>query len=212
MLASAPDLSAISDALGTHWEFASNMYKPFACGLVMQAAIDACIQMRAEHGLHFKEIEQVSARVNPIVMELTAKREPRSGLEGKFSIYHACAVALVCGRAGETEFADAAVLDPEIVTLRRKVEAVADPAVAKMEAHVTIRMAGGRRLEKHVPSALGRLERPMSDRDLEAKFHALVENVFPAKQGDQLIAACWGAEHCEDASSISRLCGTIQPI
>jgi hypothetical protein len=52
----------------------------------------------------------------------------------------------------------------------------------------------------------------MSDHDLEAKFLALVENVFPTERADQLIAACWGAEQCEDASSISRLCGAIQPI
>jgi 2-methylcitrate dehydratase PrpD len=95
--------------------------------------------------------------------------------------------------------------------LRRSVEAVQDPGVAMMKPYVTIRLAGGRRVEKHVPSALGSIERPMSDHDLEAKFHALVENVLPTQRADQLIAAYLGAEQCEDASSISRSCGAVQP-
>ena len=103
------------------------MYKPFACGLVVHAAIDACIQVHDEYGLQPSEIEQVRVRVNPIVMELTAKTEPSTGLEGKFSIYHACAIALIRGRAGDSEFSDAAVLEPQVVALRRKVEAQPDP-------------------------------------------------------------------------------------
>ena len=34
-------------------------------------------------------------KVNPLVLELTGKSSPRDGLEGKFSIYHAVAIALV---------------------------------------------------------------------------------------------------------------------
>jgi 2-methylcitrate dehydratase PrpD len=208
VLASARDFNAISDGLGTRWEFASNMYKPFACGLVVHAAIDACIQARDAHGLRAGDIEHVRARVNPIVMELTAKTEPRTGLEGKFSIYHACAIALTRGRGGESEFSDAAVQEPEVIALRRKVEAVPDPAVAMMEAHVTIRRRGGDPIEKHVASALGSVERPMSDRDLEAKFQALVDGVLAPQRAQALLEACWDVENCADAVGISRQIGT----
>ena len=53
-----------------------------------------------------------------------------------------------------------------------------------MEAYVTIGLTGGRSFETHAPSALGSVERPMSDHDLEAKFNTLVENVCPAKRAD----------------------------
>lgn len=209
VLAAERDFGAISAGLGERWEFACNMYKPFACGLVVHAAIDGCLRLRAAHGLRTTDIERVSARVNPIVMELTAKTAPRTGLEGKFSVYHACAVALARGLAGETEFGDAAVLDPEVIALRRKVEVTPDPGVGKMEAYVTIRLADGRTLEQHVASALGSVERPMSDADLETKFRGLVAAVLPPAQTQQLIAACWGAAACTDASEIGRLTGTL---
>jgi 2-methylcitrate dehydratase PrpD len=207
VLASARDLNAIGDGLGSRWELGSNMYKPFACGLVVHAAIDACIQLRAEHALQSSSIEHVRMRVNPIVMELTAKTEPRTGLEGKFSVYHACAIALLRGRGGESEFSDAAVLEPDAIALRRKVEIVPDAAVAMMEAYATIRLAGGRVIEKHVPSALGSTERPMSDRDLEDKFRALVEGVLTPERAQALLDACWRVEQHEDAAAISRRIG-----
>ena len=210
VLAGARDFSAIGAGLGSRWELGSNMYKPFACGLVVHAAIDACIQVHDEHRLQPSEIEHVRVRVNPIVMELTAKAEPRTGLEGKFSVYHACAIALTRGRGGEAEFSDAAVLEPQVVALRHKVEAQPDPAIAMMEAYATIRLSDGRVIEKHVASALGSTERPMSDRDLEEKFRALVDGVLPEGPTDRLLQACWHAEACEDAVRISRQIGAAE--
>jgi len=94
------------------------------------------------------------------------------------------------------------------VALRRKVEAQPDPAVAMMQAYATIRLSSGRVIEKHVPSALGSTDRPMSDGDLDDKFHALVDGVLPAEGADELLNECWHAEDCEDAARISRRIGT----
>ncbi|MFN7428579.1 MAG: hypothetical protein ACK5T2_19355, partial [bacterium] len=37
-------------------------YKPFACGIVIHPIIDACVQLRNEHGLTGDEIESVLAK------------------------------------------------------------------------------------------------------------------------------------------------------
>ena len=68
------------------------------------------------------------AAVHSLVLELTGKKEPADGLQGKFSVYHGCAAGLIFGRAGEDEFADAIVNDPRVVALRRKVQATVDDA------------------------------------------------------------------------------------
>ena len=44
-------------------------------------------------------MERVDLKVHPLVLELTGKKSPQSGLESKFSVYHAVAVALVRGAA-----------------------------------------------------------------------------------------------------------------
>ena len=49
------------------------------------------------------------------------RETPQTGLEGKFSIYHAVAVALVEDADGERQFSDRAVNDPTVIALRSKV-------------------------------------------------------------------------------------------
>ena len=89
------DPKVITEGLGERYELMQNMYKPFACGLVAHAVIDGCLQLRRDFNLKAADIKRISATVNPLVLELTAKKEPRSGLESKFSVYHALAVAIV---------------------------------------------------------------------------------------------------------------------
>ena len=72
-----------------------NTYKPFACGIVIHPSIDGCIQLRNPHGCAAADIERVELRVHPLVLELTGKKTPPTGLEGKFSVYHACAAGLI---------------------------------------------------------------------------------------------------------------------
>ena len=136
------------------------------------------------------------------MFELTANREPRTGLEGKFSVFHAAA-ALGHGAALEAQFSDACVLDPVVVALRRRVDAEPDPTVAKMEAYVAIELTDGRRIEHHVPHAVGSGERPMADGDIEKKARALGIGVLPAAQIDALVSACWSAEELSDARSLT---------
>jgi len=199
------DPDVITRDLGKRYEILSNMYKPYACGLVVHAAIDGCIELTREHGLAPEDIERVELTVSPLVLELTGKRSPRSGLEGKFSVYHAAAVSIIDGAAGEAQFSDAVVRDPRVIALRERVSAAEDRAIGRTEARVVMRLRDGRRLERHVAHALGTLERPMSDADLEAKFRGLVEGVLPERRIGELIAACWSLESLEDAGEIARL-------
>lgn len=201
------DPAVITEGLGNTYELAQNMYKPFACGLVVHAAIDACIQLSTEHDLKGDEIERIDLTVNPIVLELTAKREPKDGLEGKFSVFHAAAVAVIKRMAGEPQFSDVTVRSADVVALRRRVEATGDPTIRKMEARVRMTLRGGKVLEKHVEHALGSIERPLSDGDLETKFRSLVEGILPDDQATRLIELCWKVGALDDAGAVPRAAG-----
>ncbi len=204
VMSSRFDPAVITEGLGKSYELSRNMYKPFACGLVVHAAIDGCLQLKREHGLRGDEIKHIALRVCPIVMELTANKKPRDGLEGKFSIFHACAAAIVRGAALEAQFADAVVNDPAVIAVRDKIDATPDAAIRKLEAHVRIELADGRVLDKHVAHALGSTEHPMSDADLEDKFRGLAEGVIPAAQAQRLIALCWKFPTLADAAQLPR--------
>jgi 2-methylcitrate dehydratase PrpD len=138
------------------------------------------------------------------VLKLTGKTSPQSGLEGKFSVYHAVAAALVHGAAGEAQFSDACVRDPRVVALRNRVSAREDSAIGRTEARVTIRARDGRTFSRHVEHALGTLARPMSDADLEAKFRGLARKVLPPAQIEEAIHLCWKIAGLQDAGALAR--------
>jgi 2-methylcitrate dehydratase PrpD len=199
------DPKVITEGLGTRYEILSNMYKPYACGLVVHAAIDGCIELTREHGLTPERIERVDLTVSPLVLELTGKRRPQSGLEGKFSVFHAAAVGIIHRAAGEAQFSHEVVRDPRVAALRDRIFATEDRSIGRTEAKVSIRLKDGTQLDRHVPHALGTLERPMGDADLETKFRGLVAGVLSEQRSRELIDACWSLEALEDAGEIARL-------
>jgi 2-methylcitrate dehydratase PrpD len=196
------DWNEITDELGQRFEISFNAYKPFACGIVIHPTIDAATQLRAQ-GVKPADVERVELRVHSLVLELTGKKEPQDGLQGKFSVYHGFAAGLMFGRAGEGEYDDAIVTREDMVALRRKVVATVDDSIAEEAADVTAILKDGRKVHVRVDHAIGSLERPMSDRDLEAKVHGLADGVIGAKQAGEVIAACWKLAQARDVSAVT---------
>jgi 2-methylcitrate dehydratase PrpD len=197
------DFSQITDNLGATFEISRNTYKPFACGIVTHPIIDGCIQLRNEHSLTSQQVASIFLRVNPLVLELTGKKTPQTGLEAKFSIYHASAVAIIRGIAGPNEYTDAIVQDSDVIALRDKVSAQVDESVSEEEAFVRITLNDGTVLDKHVEHAIGSLERPMTNEALEQKFSDQAATALPAEQIARVMALCWDIESLNDVSSIA---------
>src|SRR4051812_42937611 len=132
----------VTDELGERFEISFNTYKPFACGIVIHPSIDAATQLK-DKGVTPEQVERIELRVHSLVLELTGRKEPKDGLQGKFSVYHGCAVGLTYGRAGESEYADDVVTDPRVVDIRNKVVATVDDSISEEAAHVTAVMKDG---------------------------------------------------------------------
>lgn len=195
----------VTDELGQRFEISFNTYKPFACGIVIHPSIDACVQLR-QQGVQPEQVERIELRVHSLVLELTGKKAPQDGLQGKFSVYHGCAVGLIYGRAGEEEFSDAVVTNPRVVELRDKVQATIDDSIAEESVHVTALLKDGRRFAVEVQHAIGSMENPLSNAQLEAKFGGLVHPVLGEGRARQITQACWSLAQAPDVRALTALC------
>ena len=184
------DWSEITDELGKRFEISFNTYKPFACGIVIHPSIDACVQLH-EQGVKPKDVSRIELRVHSLVLELTGKKNPQDGLQGKFSVYHGCSVGLIYGRAGESEYADAVVQDPRVIALRDKIDAIVDDRIDEASAEVTAFLNDGRSFKIFVEHAIGSLERPMTQKNIEDKFHELCDGIIGVNKANQVIDFCW---------------------
>jgi len=184
------DWTEITGELGERFEIAFNAYKPFACGIVIHPSIDASAQLR-EKGVTPDNLERLDIRVHSLVLELTGKKEPSDGLQGKFSVYHGCAVGLMFGRASEDEYDDALVTREDVVATRRKVHATVDERIDEAAVEAVATLKDGRQISVRVDHAIGSLQRPMTDADLEAKFSNMSNAVIGAEKTRTLIDLCW---------------------
>ena len=181
------DWKEITERLGETWEIALNAYKPFACGIVIHPSIDGCVQFKAQ-GIAPEQVQSITVRVHPLVLELTGKKTPKTGLEGKFSVYHSCAVGLIYGQAGEHEYTDQVVTDPKVIALRDKVQAIVDESMPEDAADLELVTVDGKRHQVKVAHAVGSLEKPMTESQLKAKFVGQAQATIGIEKSEALWA------------------------
>lgn len=201
----APDPAEAVSGLGRHWEFLRNMIKPYPCGVVLNPVIDACLKGRKDVP-DVEQIVEIRLRGHPLLKARTDRPWVTSGREAQVSAQHAVAVSLTRGLAGAPEFSDAAVSDPAVATLRRKVVAVdIDPAAPVGSVVISIVLADGDTRTLVENRARGSMENPMSDVAIKQKFAALLAHGCPALDAGALADALWALEEAGDAASVMRL-------
>ena len=204
---SSVSVRLVSEKGEGRWEILGNSFKPYPCGIVIHPVIDGCAQLHQDmssQGLKVADIESVKAKVHPLVLELTGKRKPKDGLEGKFSVFHGGAIGLIYGKGTPSQYEDDVVTDPEVIEVRDKIDCEAATGIGADETRIVLRMRDGRVLEKHVVHAVGSIEVPMDDQMLRQKFEDQCATVL----GDEVKSAsakCWNVEEVEDIGELARL-------
>jgi 2-methylcitrate dehydratase PrpD len=197
------------EALGTQWYLPRDGFKPYACGSLTHPPAQALLELRSEHGLSAEDVLSVDAYVHDYVRTTTGLAEPRTGLEGKFSIYHVLAVALADGTAFLDQFTDQRVVDPELASIRERVHVHTDPEQNKDSALVVLSLQNGKTLQRHVAHNLGTPDNPMTDQQLEDKFVALASPVLGQDRAKRLAGTSWRLLELDDIGALVDL--TVPP-
>ena len=199
----APDIAAITSALGARWEIARNTYKPYPAGIVFHAVIDACLRLREELAAPPEAIAGVVVAGDALLLA-RGDRAVRNGRDARVSIHHCAALALVRGHAGVADFEAPAVADPALAAFRAKVSAALDESLPRGAAAVTVRLADGREAHAAVTAPRGSSGDPPSDEELEAKFRDNAAAGGFAGRCDTQIAAVWALEEARDVSRLMK--------
>jgi 2-methylcitrate dehydratase PrpD len=191
----------ITHELGQHWELLSVAYKPYPCGFVFHAIIDACRELKAALPITEPDIVEVLVRGNQLLLD-RGNRPVTTDRDARVSIAHTAAIGLLRGQANPSEFDAAAVSDPQLRALRSKVRAELSPEMPTGAARVTVTTRGGRSETVLVRHARGSPEKPLSDQELEAKFRACAQQ--SAAFSAQRIQALWAFDSAADVAAVVR--------
>jgi 2-methylcitrate dehydratase PrpD len=198
------DLASIAHGLGDSWELLQNAYKPYPNGVVLHPVVDACLELRAKIG-DSQRIDRVLVKGHPLLRERADRPAVTTGREAQVSLQHSVAVAFLFGAAGVEQYTDACVNDPAVLALRRKVAAEDDASIPADAAVVSVRTTTGELVSAHVAHARGSIARPLSDRELEAKFRDLAAFGAPAVDAERLIGAIWTLDQRDDTGALLAL-------
>jgi 2-methylcitrate dehydratase PrpD len=200
----AADMAAITGDLGTRWEIGRNTYKPYPAGIVFHAVIDACLELRARLDAPPEAITAVTVAGDALLLA-RGDRVVRNARDSRVSIHHSAALGLLRGRAGVLEFEQPAVDDPALARFRAKVAAVLDEKLPRGAARVTVRLADGREQETTVFTPRGSEAKPLTDAELEVKYHENAALGGCADRAEAQIAAIWALEEAADLGHLMAL-------
>ncbi len=183
----------------------SVLFKYHAACFGTHSTIEGILRMKEEQQLTGESVRAIQLRVPPGALSMCNIAEPRTALEGKFSLRFTAALALGFGHASETAFTDARVNDPELVRLRNRVTVVGDGSAAD-GTDVSVELLDGRVLHEVV-----NVNEPATDLErqwqrLATKFRGLATPIIGSDRAEELITTVAHLDDIADIGAVARLC------
>lgn len=193
------DWDKATDALGRRYNIKGVTQKNHGCCGHTFAAIDAMLNIQAQHKLDAREIESITVDTYKTAVDVTGNFEPRTSFEAKFSLPYVVSHALLYGAVRLSAFSDNRLADSRIRALMAKFHLNADPDLSAnfpgmRAARVSINLKDGRVIEEFAPTRKGDPEAPLTDADLNDKFVELSSPVIGDVPTRVLLDQLWNME------------------
>ena len=187
-----------------NWEILRNGYKPFASGrashAVAQAACDLAERVKG------RTIAKVRAKVHTNAGLTMGNAQPRTPLEGKFSVAFCIALGLRGYKLAATDFSEATMRDHSVMGLLPLIDVEVVASQAAHEAHLEVTLDDGAVHHADTSMVLGHPSNPMSPENFQAKFHGLVDPVIGAANARRLFNAL---ENFEQPGRMQEIVGLL---
>ncbi len=206
------DLALADKGLGQVWEVMEVAVKPFPACHFTHASIDAAIALGQEERFDPSLIERVTALLPAEVIGTVCepqgnKKRPKNPYDAQFSIPFLVASALLRGRFTLAELSPEAIRDPEILALADRVQYEIDPDSGFPRCYsgeVCIETKDGRRSSKREAINRGSSEKPLSEEEIEKKFHDNAGRALAPEKAREIARAILSLEEAGDLMVLAR--------
>lgn len=196
--------NALTDGLGSSYDFRGLTYKPYPSGVVLNPVIEAGLRLHKELALSPARIAAIHVTASPAVLAITDRPRPTDEAAAQLSFQHWSAMSCGLGIATLEVLSPSRISDADVVALRTRVTGKADEALALDAAHMSIVLSDGSSHAVQVDHCVGGPMHPMSDRALDLKFEQLSEGILDAAAVDEVKSLCWGIDDLADVARIPR--------
>jgi len=169
--------------------------------------MDAALGFREKLAVDAKHISEVECRVPNHMESVLFHHNPRTGLEGKFSLEYVLARTLLDGLPKISDFTDERVNEARVTELMGKIEwrSFVPDAGTFGAPEFVIKLDDGAHFHARVESPRGDPENPVSDEILIAKYEDCARSVLQPSVVDQVRDTIMGLETLEGLSQLAGL-------
>jgi 2-methylcitrate dehydratase PrpD len=202
-MGAGPDWDAALATLGSAWHVTQMTFKNHACCGHTFAAIDGALALQRQLGVGQGDITGVRIATYRPALDVAGIEDPVTAAEARFSLKYVVATALVHGSVRLAAFEPVRLRDPATRALMARIEAAVDPELdaafpGQRAARVTLSTRDGHRETFLQPTRKGDPDAPLSDAELEDKFHELAGAVLGAAGARELLARLWALDRAAE--------------
>ena len=208
--ASGGDMEKAIDGLGKKFETLNLGVKPYPSCRYSHAAIDGIIELKNELGFSTAELDDIDiglseTALNIIGYPLSDKQNPKSVVDGQFSMPFCAAVTVKSGGLKWDDYKNH-LNDSDTLSLCNKIKVSPDKDAEEccpeyMSAKVKV-VVKGKKYEKFVKIPKGEPENFMEDSEFISKFRSLTEPYLSNEKIDKLTVSMLKLDQSNNINSI----------
>jgi 2-methylcitrate dehydratase PrpD len=199
------DRDALVRGLGTDYEILRGGIKRWPVGGPIQGPLHVLSDLLQQHRFEAGNVERLVARMPDKELEIVDNRDMPD-----ISVQHLIAVMLADRTITFKSAHDfKRMKDPRILALRKRVEAVGDPALTDAQRRwrcvMEITLKDGRVLRHQTMAAKGSFENPLTRAEEEEKALDLIAPILGKQRSRALLTALWSFDKLKDVRALRRL-------
>src|SRR3990170_3746386 len=194
----------------SHFKILDTYIKFYPAEYHSQSAIEAALKLKSEIG-DIDTIESIEVRTFDACYEIIGsgaeKWNPKTRETADHSLPYCIAVALVDGKVELDQFSEERIKDLMLHKLMGKIKISRDAELNRqypeaMPNLIEIITKNGRRFSKMITHPKGHPKNPITDKEVEAKFKTMADNILPPGQTDIILDKLWHLEYIKDMGEI----------
>jgi len=203
-----PSLEWITEQLGESFQIVNSgiAFKLYSSCGETHSAIEIILDMIKENNISHKDVKHIECYFNQMMNTVMLHHEPKTGLEGKFSVEYCIARALVDGKLELNDFTDSRVNDPVIRDVIEKINITIDEGIPFFATKIDVELAGDQKLSKRIELPRGYPNNPLEQSEITNKFRDCAGSVLNKEKTEQCVSLF---DRLENVKDISELTGIV---
>lgn len=195
------------EALEGRYLIRETLFKYHAACYLTHSIIESALQLRQKHDIRPDDVAAVDVAVNPGVLDVANITEPRTGLEGKFSLRAVTAMSLLGDdTADPAAYSDERMAAADLIAIRDRVR-VGTKETGTAAGTVRVQTTDGRELIQSADTSIPAADLDVQRERLSAKFHALTGPIVGEERAVAIAEMIDHMDELDRVDELTQMCG-----